>query len=549
MHATRSSIAVLAAVAALALLTACCGRQSAPPPEPGGTVAKPAAPAQTVTSLRALPHVTLIALSDWQGVIKPCGCVEELQRGGVERIAAWLKTQRAGDDSVVVVHAGALLSEDEAAHAGQEAQRLERATTFAHILDTLDLAAVALSAEDLKRGGEPVRALLAKSRFPLLAHGWKSGVKRAEPRRVVTTGSGVKVGLFSLSPETGDLARLKAAAAEQVKLLRAEGAAVVVALSNLDMRSSRRVARAVQGIDAVVLGRVPPKTEPVEEAEQDGDAWMLMAPRHGAYMATLTLAMNGEGPWRDASAWLPGATERLAQRVKALEADLATWRGPDQSVATRKALPFFERQLKELKRAHDKAVAAQGKPLPKGKLAGYASVGLPWSAPTDPAVSALVKAYDSKVGAMNVKLAGDPLPPEAGKASYVGEAVCSACHQPAAKWAEHDKHHHAWETLVKAGKTKDLDCVPCHVTGWRKPGGSAFKNLERFQRVQCEACHGPGSLHVAAAKKTGPDSGIVRSPDASVCGTCHTPEHAPRFSFRDYVPKLRAPGHGLPAAK
>ena len=499
---------------------------------------------KAATSLTDVPHVTLVALSDWQGVIKPCGCTEELQRGGVERIAAWLRTLRGRDDSVVLVHAGAVLAEDEPAHKGQEAQRQERAATFSRILKELDVAAVALSSADLGHAG--VAKLIAAGAWPLVSAGWKASISRTKAHRIVTTGSGVKVGIFGLDPKAGDLTKLKAIATEQVRLLRAGAVQVVVLLSNLDMRTSRRVARAVPGIDAVVLGRVPPKTEPVEEAEQDGDAWMLMAPRHGAYMATLTLALHGTGEWQDATAWLPGAVGRLDRRITALEADLKRYRQPNQSVATRRALPFFERQLKDLKKARDLAKGAEGRPLPSGRLAGYASVGLAWSTPTDPTITALVKAYDAKVGAMNVKLVSKPVPAVAGKASYVGEAVCAGCHQGPAKWAAHDKHHHAWETLVKAGKTKDLDCVPCHVTGWREPGGSAFNNLDRFARVQCEACHGPGSLHVMSSQKKGPKSAIVRTPPAAVCEKCHTPEHAPRFSYRDYAPRLRAPGHGLP---
>ena len=164
-------------------------------------------------------------------------------------------------------------------------------------------------------------------------------------------------------------------------------------------------------------------------------------------------------------------------------------------------------------------------------------------------MAAMVKRFDERMAKINLKHAWEPVAAVEGKARYVGEAVCAACHQDAAKWAKHDQHHHAWETLVKAGKTRDLDCVPCHVTGWQQPGGSAFANLKMFERVQCESCHGPGSLHVASPTKSGPGSQIVRSPGAEVCTSCHSPEHAPRFAYRAYVPKLRAPGHGLPVKK
>ncbi len=71
------------------------------------------------------------------------------------------------------------------------------------------------------------------------------------------------------------------------------------------------------------------------------------------------------------------------------------------------------------------------------------------------------------------------------------------------------------------------NCAGCHTTGL---------NLERVrwedEGVQCEACHGPGGEHAEAADDAGrrPDEdeiveiheAIVVSPDAQVCGQCHS---------------------------
>ena len=118
------------------------------------------------------------------------------------------------------------------------------------------------------------------------------------------------------------------------------------------------------------------------------------------------------------------------------------------------------------------------------------------------------------------------------------------CHDDTAPFVASDPHYRAWATLEKAGKTRDLECVPCHTTGFREPGGSAFDNLKGFVNVQCEACHGAGSKHVQA---DGDGGGLVGEPAAAVCGKCHTPEHSPRFEYKSYRGRLRVPGHGLPA--
>jgi predicted CXXCH cytochrome family protein len=71
------------------------------------------------------------------------------------------------------------------------------------------------------------------------------------------------------------------------------------------------------------------------------------------------------------------------------------------------------------------------------------------------------------------------------------------------------------------------NCAGCHTTGL---------NVEKARwdddGVQCESCHGPGSVHQKTAKSAGskPDAAelidiratIVVSPDAQICGQCHS---------------------------
>lgn len=95
--------------------------------------------------------------------------------------------------------------------------------------------------------------------------------------------------------------------------------------------------------------------------------------------------------------------------------------------------------------------------------------------------------------------------------SYIGIKQCKLCHQP---------HYDSWYgtrmskafELLQPGvrseqkKTAGLDpqkdytadpkCLPCHTTGYGKEGG--FVSLEKTPEminVQCEMCHGPGSIY------------------------------------------------------
>jgi hypothetical protein len=510
----------------LLFAAACCGKQPRPAPETASSA---------TASVAQVPHVTLVAVTDWQGVLKPCGCTPDLQKGGIERIARYVGDLRANDDSVLVVHAGSLLAErDTVSTPAHRAQWQLRLQAFAQALGRLGVAAVARSGFDLEVGGEDAQAAYDKLAATVLGAG-------ARPTLLQRTASGVQVGFAALDTPADE-----AGLAANVAGLRQQGAQVVVVLDNLGLRSARKAARAVPGIDAIVVGKLDEKVEPEMDLDREGDTLLVQATRHGAWVSVLTLAPRGrsQGAWVDASAWLPGAASELQAREQALGKQVEQLRVKGTEAA-RKSLPFHEAERAELAKRRTAAQAAAGKPLPEGRLAAWRTVGLDWSAPVDPEVQAIVQRYDGEVATLNEKLAGEIPPVPAGQAGYVGQQVCLGCHSAVQGYVAQDLHQHAWSVLEAAGKAKDLDCVPCHVTGFGKPGGSIFGKPAHLRMVQCEACHGPGSLHVAAPQP----SNIRKAVDAQTCGGCHTAEHSPRFVFADYRARLLVPGHGAPMAK
>lgn len=529
---------------ALALVVgAACGRQERQVP----ATPLPVAAAQT---LLAVPHATLVAVTDWQATLKPCGCTVDSQNGGVERIAHWLKALRSTDDSVLAVHAGSLLHDTEGLTLpGKAAQLAVRRDTFGQVLAQLGMAAVSLSRWDLQQGGDAVALAYASASAAVLALSAVPGVPNAKSATVLRTSSGVAVGMVGVDGGDGleDPAR-HVAVAKAVAELRAQGADVTVALCNQGLRAARRLARAVPDLDVAVVGGLDEKVEPLHEFESEGETLIVHAARHGALVVALTLVPHGQrkGPWRQAGEFLAGAAQDLQARREALAAHLDTARAR-ATVATQRALPYYEAQLADLDRRIGLAQSAVGNSLPQGRLAAFRAVALPWSAPTDHAMAAVVAQYDRAVLALADRDQTSPPPVPAGKAGYVGQAVCLGCHAPAREFAAQDAHAVAWKTLQDAGKTRDLDCVPCHVTGFGQPGGTTLAHLGPLTSVQCEACHGPGSLHVAAPGKA-EKSQLAHPVTEAACTVCHTPQHAPRFAFDAYRAKLIVPGHGKPAA-
>jgi mono/diheme cytochrome c family protein len=72
-----------------------------------------------------------------------------------------------------------------------------------------------------------------------------------------------------------------------------------------------------------------------------------------------------------------------------------------------------------------------------------------------------------------------------------------------------------------AGEEKPYDCGSCHTTGFspvgHQDGMEGIEGTWAFPGIQCEECHGPGSLH--AADPQGIRMTVERS--SQLCGQCH----------------------------
>lgn len=99
-------------------------------------------------------------------------------------------------------------------------------------------------------------------------------------------------------------------------------------------------------------------------------------------------------------------------------------------------------------------------------------------------------------------------------------------------WHRYPVEDEAWPS---AGHDFVESCAGCHVTGL-SAGGEDERWID--DGVQCEACHGPGSAHIEAVRDAGSrnpegealravQESIVLSPDAQICGQCHSQGSAP----------------------
>jgi len=142
---------------------------------------------------------------------------------------------------------------------------------------------------------------------------------------------------------------------------------------------------------------------------------------------------------------------------------------------------------------------------------------------------------------------------EEKKSEYVGAKKCKMCHKDEhASWME-TKHATAYNVLKPEDKKKD-SCVVCHVTGL-----GVADTL--FEGVQCEACHGPGSLYKSpkimskskykkdreTQHKLALEAGLI-IPDEKTCVGCHN-KKSPTFKSFDYKTMKVKGVHALPKAE
>lgn len=523
--------------AAMALGASCKGQRTR-----GTTSTEPAPTAQRGPSLR------LYYVVDLSGYLEPCGC-QARPLGGIDRLAQVLRTEQASAPRSVMVSVGSLFFAEPRLDETMAWQEREKAHTLTGILNGVGLAAWTPGPADFALGASEFGALRGELRAAALsANGGLAG-------STLRTVEGVRVGIVGVSdhrpasgepsPEAPATSDPVAAARREVAAMRAQGAQVVVVLASLPRRQARVIAGDIPGVDFVIAARNESTTTPLPE--RLGSAYLVTASNQGKGLGVIDLFLRGDGAFVDASESSRRAErERLDARARDLRARIDAW--TREPATDPNALATQRARLAELERQRA-AVDARTAPT-RGRWFDYRALEIAPEVPRAPAIEAQIATYFRAVNEHNrVEFAtrrAPPAPP--GTASYVGAETCRECHEDAYQVWQHTRHAHAYRTIEVVSKNFNLSCVSCHVTGFRRPGGSEVVQNEGLRDVQCESCHGPGSLHVEARGRAARVATIHRTIDGPFCASeCHTPEHSDRFNFDRYLPFILGPGHGRPA--
>ena len=528
-------------LAALALACACaCGSKSEVKTAGSGDGA-------AQDPVPTTPTFTVFALAEVRGQIGPCGCTSD-PLGDISRTTQLVADARA-KGPVLFVDAGSLLYSQNPIPPYLDAQEELKADLLANIYkDQLHVAALGLGPADLAKGPDKLRLPRTESDT--------SGAYAGQPAAIHEVG-GAKIGVFGVVAKDAlagvDVGDPVAIGKRAVADLKAQGAQVVLALVQAPSKHDAiELVRGIGGVDLAVagLGQLAPEPENVEiEPTKVDGGWLVIPANRGQIVSRIDVTLHGAGPLVDAVG--PGAAAakiaRADKDLAALDADLAKFAQDPSADAGFVAQKKRERAQLAAQRDHLKQQPLDAPAHGSFFTLDQIKIGkmLACSAPAQ----AEVTKFYAAAGDANVKAAAGkpPAAPGKGQASYVGKEACADCHGDAVKFWQGTVHATAWQTLVERGQQFDYDCIGCHVTGFDKPGGSNLGTLgtnAALRDVQCETCHGPGSIHVAKGGLEKPFA-VARMPATDLCATqCHTHEHSDTFQREAYLRDITGPGHG-----
>ncbi len=116
------------------------------------------------------------------------------------------------------------------------------------------------------------------------------------------------------------------------------------------------------------------------------------------------------------------------------------------------------------------------------------------------------------------------------KERYLGVEKCRRCHSLLTPRFVLSRHFRAFETLEQPEEGGNQKCLVCHTTGYGRFSGYDPESEKgggvNLLGVQCEACHGQGTMH----SRDGRYKGAARGS----CRRCHNAERSPDFDFEIY---------------
>ncbi len=502
------------------------------------------------------PAPTVLFTAGLKGYTEPCGCTIDLVLGGIDRVTGYVDALRALAPASVVLDVGNTLFEHPTLEELSRAQEIRKTEVIIAALQAMGTTATVPGRTDFANGVAFYRDAFADTGISLLGSNLTLADQQAAPltvpyvvqplgERTIAVIGALDPARFEDVPEVvidDPEVAVEQAAREAID----QGADTVILLWQGDLPSARRYFGALTQVDFIAIGSEPRNTD---ETEAIGGAMSLEAYDQGRHVGRLKLVCgtetSGVPTWVNARVGSDEEAARLERVIAGLEEQIA-----GMGIAEGDPVPPIAQRLvtrMEGMRADLDAIRGNDAPVFPEDACAFLYRPIPME-PTVPALASVtdaMRAYNDDLRALNLASATPPEPAAEGMPHYVGMEACASCHSQAVETWHGTAHSLAWETLEERGKQFDRSCIGCHVTGYEEPGGSTLGHTTGLVDVQCEQCHGPGSMHAANPQLRGLPTGVFIERTEQTCIGCHNDEHSPRFDYDTYLPRLLGPGHGL----
>lgn len=428
--------------------------------------------------------------------------------GGLPRRATFISDELKDKIPTIILDSGNLFSDKPLSQAAI-APALKKGKLILRSMERMGYQAAAVGELDLYLGIDNLVQMMDWTPIRFLSANIKesSGKPVFKPSVIIRVGN-TRVGVFGLTSREIDVRLMEERAPgvwidDPVKTAAAlvpdlrKRCDIVLALTHLGYKKDRELAQAVEGIDVIVGGRT--KTW-LKNPAVSGGTLITSGYFQGRAMGTLTLHLDGP-PVK----WVSGNRIDFLEKQISMEQE----QGPSSKETGQAAQ--YHRELEQ---------AAAGTRYDGDMVALMPSI------PDDKKISSMIREYRKS------------LREDAGKSSatedqtamvrYTGFDPCIDCHMGRYNFWKNTPHAGAIESLKPKDAESDPDCLPCHVTGYLRPEGySPASPRGDLLGVQCEACHGTGSLHTGSPEIYN----LIKSPKVTICLSCHTPDQDDDFDY------------------
>jgi Cytochrome c554 and c-prime len=489
----------------------------------------------------------LLFTTNMRGYIEPCGCTSD-PLGGLDRLAFVVeKARQSFRNRLLFVDAGNLFFDS--AQKRTDIDLCQDEAKLDILLSTyqkLKVAGTLPGPFDQSRGYRFYRSFLQKYQISILNEMPRIGQ--------ILDQSGVKIGLIGLSSAI-DFTK-------EARRLKDEGALIVVVIAQAPSSIVRTWFQGVEDVDIVILGQEMSEIPSPPELLSEHGPWLVSAAMQGQYLGIVefrNISLKKAAPWQmnDSFDKNERRSRLLQSRQKSLKRQVN-----DSGLARRS---FLEKQLRSIDMELDKNrkmqnihIAIEGPHLSVRTLPLRKGIKPLFD------VQKKLLAYEKSVPHLVAKCEANTncQPVKSEQPTYVGVQTCKNCHVAAVNVWENAEveiaatdegglpikrrsgHALAWSTLEKKHKAADRNCIGCHSVGFMEPGGYCkVKEIDFRKNVQCESCHGPGSLHAVSGDK----KWIKRDVPESTCRTCHHVPHietTASFVYEDKLKLILGKGHG-----